>query len=211
MIFSPKAVVLATAALTVPVMILGATPASAVSASRSRAIAFSSGASGIASSPRSMATWTSRGISVRVPSSVTVYNKAKARIVPVVHRGSGVTKALARGVITVYSGKRRVASGHSVRLRAGSYTESVAVRYHSYKYVTKTKQVAVTTLHPGGTPTGTQCTITAVTSSFGSSVTDVIESTLPRKRPLDIRETPEFLAIAARVRDGLRAGHSYED
>ncbi len=42
-------------------------------------------------------------------------------------------------------------------------------------------------------------------------VTDVIESTLPRQRPLDIRETPEFLAIAARVRDGLRAGHFYED
>ena len=42
-------------------------------------------------------------------------------------------------------------------------------------------------------------------------VTDVIESTLPRERPLDIRETPEFLAIAARVRDGLRAGHSYDD
>jgi NitT/TauT family transport system ATP-binding protein len=42
-------------------------------------------------------------------------------------------------------------------------------------------------------------------------VTDVIESTLPRERPLNIRETPEFLAIAARVRDGLRAGHSYEE
>ena len=42
-------------------------------------------------------------------------------------------------------------------------------------------------------------------------VTDVIESTLPKERPLDIREAPEFLAIAARVRDGLRAGHSYED
>ncbi|MEM8748720.1 MAG: ABC transporter ATP-binding protein [Pseudomonadota bacterium] len=42
-------------------------------------------------------------------------------------------------------------------------------------------------------------------------VTDVIESTLPRERPLDIRETPEFLEIAARVRDGLRAGHSYDD
>jgi NitT/TauT family transport system ATP-binding protein len=41
-------------------------------------------------------------------------------------------------------------------------------------------------------------------------VTDVIESTLPTERPLDIRETPEFLAIAARVREGLRAGHSYE-
>ncbi|WP_091912904.1 ABC transporter ATP-binding protein [Mesorhizobium sp. YR577] len=42
-------------------------------------------------------------------------------------------------------------------------------------------------------------------------VTDVIESTLPHERPLDIRESPEFLAIAARVRDGLRAGHSYDD
>jgi NitT/TauT family transport system ATP-binding protein len=42
-------------------------------------------------------------------------------------------------------------------------------------------------------------------------VTDVIESTLPKERPLDIRETPEFLAIAHRVREGLRAGHSYED
>ncbi|MCP8883238.1 ABC transporter ATP-binding protein [Devosia sp. XJ19-1] len=41
-------------------------------------------------------------------------------------------------------------------------------------------------------------------------VTDIIESTLPRDRPLDIRETPEFLAIAARVREGLRAGHSYD-
>lgn len=41
-------------------------------------------------------------------------------------------------------------------------------------------------------------------------VTDVIESTLPAKRPLEIRESPEFLAIAHRVREGLRAGHSYE-
>ncbi|MCO6185334.1 ABC transporter ATP-binding protein [Rhizobium sp. L1K21] len=42
-------------------------------------------------------------------------------------------------------------------------------------------------------------------------VTDIIESTLPRERPLDIRETPEFLAIAHRVREGLAAGHSYDD
>jgi NitT/TauT family transport system ATP-binding protein len=41
-------------------------------------------------------------------------------------------------------------------------------------------------------------------------VTDVIESTLPGERPLEIRETPEFLKIAHRVREGLRAGHSYE-
>jgi NitT/TauT family transport system ATP-binding protein len=37
-------------------------------------------------------------------------------------------------------------------------------------------------------------------------VTDVIESTLPRERPLHIRESRDFLEIAARVRDGLRAG-----
>jgi NitT/TauT family transport system ATP-binding protein len=42
-------------------------------------------------------------------------------------------------------------------------------------------------------------------------VTDIIESNLPAERPLDIRETPEFLRLAARVRDGLRAGHSYEE
>ncbi len=41
-------------------------------------------------------------------------------------------------------------------------------------------------------------------------VTDVIDSTLPRERPLDIRESPEFLEIAHRVREGLRAGHSYD-
>jgi NitT/TauT family transport system ATP-binding protein len=41
-------------------------------------------------------------------------------------------------------------------------------------------------------------------------VTDVIESPLPKERPLDIRESPEFLEIAHRVREGLRAGHSYE-
>jgi NitT/TauT family transport system ATP-binding protein len=42
-------------------------------------------------------------------------------------------------------------------------------------------------------------------------VTDVIHSTLPAERPLEIRETPEFLAIAHRVRQGLHAGHSYEE
>ena len=42
-------------------------------------------------------------------------------------------------------------------------------------------------------------------------VTDIIDSPLPRARPLDIRESPEFLEIAARVREGLRAGHSYDE
>lgn len=38
-------------------------------------------------------------------------------------------------------------------------------------------------------------------------ITDVIESPLPRARPLDIRDTPEFIEVAHRVREGLRAGH----
>lgn len=41
-------------------------------------------------------------------------------------------------------------------------------------------------------------------------VIDVIESTLPKDRPLDIRESDEFRDIAHRVREGLRAGQSYE-
>ncbi|MBS8259428.1 ABC transporter ATP-binding protein [Roseibium polysiphoniae] len=40
---------------------------------------------------------------------------------------------------------------------------------------------------------------------------DVIESDLPRERTLDMRESPEFLKIAHRVREGLKAGHSYDD
>ena len=39
---------------------------------------------------------------------------------------------------------------------------------------------------------------------------DIIECDFPRDRALDIRETPEFLAIANRVRQGLRKGHSYD-
>lgn len=41
-------------------------------------------------------------------------------------------------------------------------------------------------------------------------ITDIIESPLPKERPLDIRDTPEFIAIAHRVREGLRAGHGHE-
>jgi len=42
-------------------------------------------------------------------------------------------------------------------------------------------------------------------------IIDTIEASFPRERTLDIRETPEFLAVAHRVREGLRAGHSYDD
>jgi NitT/TauT family transport system ATP-binding protein len=42
-------------------------------------------------------------------------------------------------------------------------------------------------------------------------VLDVIESDLPRERGLEIRETLPFQEIAARVRHGLKEGHSYDD
>jgi NitT/TauT family transport system ATP-binding protein len=43
-------------------------------------------------------------------------------------------------------------------------------------------------------------------------IIDIIDaSVLGRERTLDIRETPEFLKIAQRVREGLRAGHAYDD
>ncbi len=42
-------------------------------------------------------------------------------------------------------------------------------------------------------------------------IIDVIDCDLGDPRTLDIRETPEFLKIAHRVREGLRAGHSYDD
>lgn len=38
-------------------------------------------------------------------------------------------------------------------------------------------------------------------------ITDIIESPLPRDRPLNIRDSAEFINIAHRVRDGLRSGH----
>jgi len=42
-------------------------------------------------------------------------------------------------------------------------------------------------------------------------IIDVIDCNFPADRSLEIRETPEFLKIAQRVRTGLRAGHSYDE
>ncbi len=39
-------------------------------------------------------------------------------------------------------------------------------------------------------------------------IADVIDSPLPKERPLDIRDSQDFIDIAHRVREGLRAGHS---
>src|SRR5689334_18983987 len=42
-------------------------------------------------------------------------------------------------------------------------------------------------------------------------IIDVIDCDFGPERTLDLRETPAFLKIAHRVREGLRAGHSYDD
>ena len=41
-------------------------------------------------------------------------------------------------------------------------------------------------------------------------IIDIIQSDLPDNRPLEIRDTKEFIDIAQRVREGLRSGHTYE-
>ncbi len=42
-------------------------------------------------------------------------------------------------------------------------------------------------------------------------IVDVIECDLPPDRTLDVRDSAQFMAIAHRVREGLRSGHSYDD
>ena len=49
-----------------------------------------------------------------------------------------------------------------------------------------------------------------VLSPRPGKIIDIIEITLPEKRTLDMRDTPEFLALSHRIREGLRAGHSYD-
>jgi len=50
-----------------------------------------------------------------------------------------------------------------------------------------------------------------VMSPRPGKIIDVIPTDFNRDRTLDIRETPGFLEVAHRVRQGLRAGHSYDD
>ena len=42
-------------------------------------------------------------------------------------------------------------------------------------------------------------------------ITDIIDSPLPRERPLEIRDSRAFIDIAHRVREGLRAGHADDE
>jgi len=41
-------------------------------------------------------------------------------------------------------------------------------------------------------------------------ILEIIDNDLPAERSLDVRETPQFLAVAHRVRQALHAGHSYD-
>jgi NitT/TauT family transport system ATP-binding protein len=50
-----------------------------------------------------------------------------------------------------------------------------------------------------------------VMSPRPGKIHEIIKCDLGAERPLEIRETPEFLRIGQQVRDGLRAGHSYDE
>ena len=49
-----------------------------------------------------------------------------------------------------------------------------------------------------------------VMSARPGRIVEVIDSTLPPDRSLETRESPEAVALAHRVREGLKAGHSYD-
>ena len=49
-----------------------------------------------------------------------------------------------------------------------------------------------------------------VMSSRPGQVVEVIDSPLPKERSLEIRDTPEFIEVAQRVRRGLRQSHGHE-
>jgi|SRR5579875_3674353 len=49
-----------------------------------------------------------------------------------------------------------------------------------------------------------------VMSARPGRIVEIIDNDLPVSRDLGLRETPAFLAVARRVREALRAGHSYD-
>ncbi|MDU0959775.1 MAG: ABC transporter ATP-binding protein, partial [Bradyrhizobium sp.] len=55
------------------------------------------------------------------------------------------------------------------------------------------------------------CERALVMSPRPGRIIDVIDCDFGAERTLDIRESPEFLKVAHRVREGLRAGHSYDE
>jgi NitT/TauT family transport system ATP-binding protein len=74
----------------------------------------------------------------------------------------------------------------------------------------KTKKTAVFVTHsiPEAVFLSTKI---VVMSPRPGKIHEIIDCNLGADRPLEIRETPAFLRIAQQVRDGLRAGHSYDD
>jgi NitT/TauT family transport system ATP-binding protein len=50
-----------------------------------------------------------------------------------------------------------------------------------------------------------------IMSARPGRIVDVVPCNFPRDRTIDIRETPEFVKIAHRVRMGLRSGHSHDE
>ena len=49
-----------------------------------------------------------------------------------------------------------------------------------------------------------------VMSPRPGKIIDIINSPLPEKRTLEMRDTQQFLELSQRIREGLRAGHSYD-
>lgn len=74
----------------------------------------------------------------------------------------------------------------------------------------KTKKTAVFVTHsiPEAVFLSTKI---VVMSPRPGKIHEIIDCDLGAERPLEIREASEFLKIAQQVRDGLRAGHSYDD
>ena len=80
---------------------------------------------------------------------------------------------------------------------------------HFYKLWEQTQKTVVFVTHsiPEAAYLSTKI---VVMSPRPGKIIDVIESPLPEKRTLDMRETQEFLELSHRIREGLRAGHSYD-
>lgn len=98
------------------------------------------------------------GITVSTPSSRTVYNHGRAAVTATT-RVVGQRTVSAKS-IAAYQGARRVASGNTVRLPAGSYALKVRVTYRPYTWVTRTRTVTVH--RESDFPDGTRCTVDEV-------------------------------------------------
>lgn len=106
-------------------------------------ILLAGGAAVLAAAPAAAATATFHhdGIVVRVPTSRTVSGSGKVKITPVAHRKGTAKRVVVKRTIYVSRSGHRVASGASVRLRAGTYRVKVAVTYRKYSTATKPHQV----------------------------------------------------------------------